>query len=95
MKLPNFVKVEDELSNKNFAELRRVFFDMYAGAVAKETQATLAVGDNQIAPTVPFPKGRIITFQSAAANLFDKGLDSSGKWVINSSAICTIRLAFF
>lgn len=95
MKQPNFIKVQDDAAQKNFNELRKVFFEMYAGAGSKETSATLAVGDNEIPPTVPNPKGRIITFQSAASTLFDKGLNSAGKWVINSSAICDIKLAFF
>lgn len=91
---PLFVITGSETTDRNFQELRRLLADLYTGASAKETQAVLAAGDNSITPTVPAPKGRIITFQSAAANLFDKGM-VNGRWVINASAPCTIRLAFF
>lgn len=95
MKLPGFVNVDDDNTQRNFNELRRVFSDMWAGALAKETSANLVVGDNEIHPTVPNPRGRIITYQTAAATLFDKGLNAAGNWVVNSSAVCTIRLSFF
>lgn len=95
MNTPNFKKTLDPSTDFNFSELRKVFFDLFDGAAAKSTQAALVAGDNQISPTVPFPRGRIITYQDAAANLFDKGLNSIGKWVINASAPCNIRLSFF
>lgn len=95
MKTPGFIAVDDEHTRRNFDELRRVFFDMWDGALSRETTATLATGDNEIRPTVSNPKGRVITYQSAAANLFDKGLNAAGNWIINSSAPCSIRLAFF
>lgn len=95
MNRPNFAQVDDDSANHNFREISKLVYSFYDGATAKPTEATLAIGDNEITPTVSSPQGRFIIFQSAAASLFDKGLNASGKWVINASAPCTVRLAFF
>lgn len=92
---PNFVQIKDDNINKNFSEITRVMSSFYVGTLAVQTEAVLVAGDNEVVPTVASPSGRFVVYQSAAANLFDKGLNSSGKWVINASAPCTVRLAFF
>lgn len=92
---PNFAQIKDDSVNKNFQELVKLFALFYQGAVAVQVTAVLAAGDNEITPTVASPQGRFIVYQDAASTLFDKGLNSSGKWVINASAPCTVRLAFF
>lgn len=94
MRRPSLKKTDSLDTNYNFDQLAAAFQSLSDFVVAKTVSATLAIGDNSIVPTVPNPQGRLLLFQSAAANLFDKGM-INGKWVINSSAICTIRLAFF
>lgn len=95
MKKPVLLTVADGNTNRNFTELSKTLNQLYDGANAKQTTATLVVGDNEITPTVINPQGRIITYQDAASSLFDKGLNTNGKWVINASIACNIRLAFF
>lgn len=94
MKKPLFLTTGDQTTDKNFLELTRVFSGMFNGADAKLMSAALVTGDNAIVPSVAKPQGRIITYQDAASTLFDKGL-INGHWVINASAPCNIRLAFF
>lgn len=94
MRRPSLKKTNSSDLDYNFNQLATSFQSLSDFAGAKTVSATLAVGDNSIVPTVANPQGRLLLFQSAAANLFDKGL-VNGKWVINSSAICSIRLAFF
>lgn len=92
---PLIARVADETSNRNFQELQRFFVELFPGVWAREREVTLITGDNAIMPSAPRPRGRIIVYQSAAANFFDKGLNASGAWVLNSSAPCTIRIAFY
>lgn len=65
-------------------------------AVGKLTPlTTLAVGVNAITPTVANPVGRITAFQSAVSNIYDIGLNrATGKWEVNSSAVCSVRFLF-
>lgn len=92
---PYFAKTNDNILDRNFQELTRVFASLSDTATARPLiSASLAAGDNSITPNVASPLGRIIVFQDAAASLFDKGL-INGKWVINASAPCNVKLTFF
>ena len=95
MKQPLFRRDSNVVMNQNLDELTKQFSEFYPGVYAKEKEVVVSTGDNTISPTVPRPRGRLITFQDAAATFFDKGLDSNGLWVLNASAPCTIRIAFF
>lgn len=92
---PLLLRVEDSTLDRNFTELTKQFSEMHPVVKAKEVAVALVVGDNEINPSIAAPQGRIITFQDAAASLFDKGLNARGLWVINSTAICNIRISFF
>lgn len=95
MKKPVFKQSGNQVLDYNFTELTKRFSELFDGCAAKQTEVVLSTGDNEIVPTIANPQGRFITFQSAAADLFDKGLNINGKWVLNASAPCTIRIAFF
>jgi len=95
MTKPKFVKTNLDAVDRNFQELTKLWGAFFPGVTAvAPISATLAAGDNAITPTITNPQGRLITFQDAAASLFDKGM-VDGKWVINASAPCNIKLTFF
>lgn len=95
MSRPKFVKIDDDNTQTNFDELTKKFAEFSSLVDSKEVEQTLVTGDNAVTVPMPRPRGRVITYQSAAANFFDKGLDSNGRWTINASAPCTVRLFFF
>lgn len=95
MKKPLFVVTDNVDVNRNFQSLTSKFAEMFPGVDSRPITVTLVIGDNVIVPPVSRPKGRILTFQSASSVLFDKGLNSAGNWVINSSSSCTVTLYFF
>lgn len=95
MKKPLFVSTDNTAVNRNFQSLTNKFAEMFPGVDSRPITVTLVVGDNVVVPPVVRPRGRILTFQSAASNLFDKGLNAAGNWVINASSACTVTLYFF
>lgn len=94
-KRPRFVPVTDLNTQQNFDEVTKHFVELYPGVWAREQEVTLGVGDTSVRPSTPRPRGRLITFQTAASDIFDRGLQADGTWTFNSSAACTIRVAFF
>lgn len=94
MRRPNLVSTGDRDTDRNFTEVGKHFLELFDGCGAKLKSYDLVAGDNSLTPTVSRPTGRFVVFQSAAATLFDKGL-SGDSWVINASAPCTVKLAFF
>lgn len=95
MKKPLFVSTDNVAVNRNFQSLTNKFAEMFPGVDSRPITVTLVIGDNVVVPPVARPKGRILTFQSAASNLFDKGLNADGNWVINASSSCRVTLYFF
>lgn len=86
--------VDDEPSQANFQELQRFFVELYPGVWSKEQTVALITGNNTIHTGLAKPRGRIITYQDAASNLFDS-VPGDGTWIINASAPANIRLAFY
>lgn len=54
----------------------------------------LVVGANYIPLPIPKPEGRLITYQSAASSITDGGV-VGGKWLLNATVACTVRIMFF
>lgn len=92
---PSYIRVSDAATYHNFVETARNFVELWPGVWAHEMSMTLATGDNKVKPPMPRPRGRITTYADSAAVVFDKGLDSQGNWVLNSSAPVNLRVAFF
>lgn len=95
MKKPGLKKTGNNDLDYNFNQVGNALQGLADLAGSKTVSVDLIAGDNQIVPTVANPQGRLLLFQSAAATLFDRGLNTLGKWVINSSAPCAVRIAFF
>lgn len=92
---PTFVKTNQAETDRNFQELTRLFAGLFPLVSSNPVMSVaLVAGDNTVTPNVPVPQGRFITYQDAASTLFDKGF-SGGKWTINASAPCNIKLTFF
>ena len=95
-KRPLLRRVADEATQYNFTEILRNLVELGPVALAQPTALiTLATGDNLVTPTVQHPQGRVVAYQSAAADLTDKGLNATGQWVLTSTAPCVVRLLFF
>lgn len=87
--------VPEPTSDENFKRIGDALSRTNAVNNSEPVSADLAAGDNAITtPGKTHAKGRIVVYQSAAADLFDKGVDASGRWVINASAPCTVLLIF-
>lgn len=95
MKRPLLVKTADDKADDNF---RRIADTLELAGPLGNTEpvvVTLEVGDNPVKPPGRTrPRGAIITFRSAVADIYDKGLDASSRWVFNSSAPVTIHVVF-
>ncbi len=88
-------RLKDRDVDRNFNEVDKAMSELGPLVRARPTGfIDLVAGDNVIKPTVPGATGRLITYQSAVADLTDKGL-VDGKWVITASAPCTVKLLFF
>jgi hypothetical protein len=86
---------KDKEIDNNFQEIKKSLDDTHP--VVKSRNAgpiDLAVGLNYIPLPIPKPDGRIITYQSAPADLTDSGVQGN-YWLITASAACTIKLLFF
>lgn len=86
----------DPAAQDNFARIKTVLAELCPVCHGKATElVTLAAGDNSVRPSVPRPIGRITTYIDGAVVLYDKGLNSNGQWVVNSSNACKARFIFF
>lgn len=97
MPKPVLVPVTDTKTNANFREVSKAFDEacpVIHGALTDDID--LVVGENLIKPPrrVRAPSGKIIIYQSAAADITDNGLNASGYWSLTSTAVCTVRLLF-
>lgn len=95
MRGPTIREVEDELVHQNFTEIGNTWarFGPLADA-ADPIEYTLVTGVNALRPPLR-PRGRVVVYQSAAADLFDTGLNEAGFWVLNASAPVTVRIMWF
>jgi hypothetical protein len=89
--------VDDEPTQRNFERLRTALAQMAALVGGRETGLlSLVTGDNLITPPNGLrPRGRLVLYQDAPANLSDGGLQSDGRWKLTSTAPCRVRLLFF
>ena len=97
MPQPIIAKVADDVAHRNFQEIAKVIKD--ADHVLRATLTpvlALVTGDNAVTlpRDIPNPTGCHRVFVDAAVTLFDKGL-SGGKWILNASGPCNVRLMFF
>lgn len=94
---PLFVKVHDGPTERNFKETLRLFVEAWSGAWAHETTYDLLPGDNLVKPPIPRPKGRVFTYQSSPAIVYDKTsqVDSHGMWILHASESVTIHIAWY
>lgn len=90
-------RLDDETSERNMQAIVKAFSEIGPAALGLETlDVVLAVGDNDVHSPIKRPHGRLVSYQSAASNLFDKGIKAGTEdtWVINASATCTCRFIF-
>lgn len=92
-----FSKSKDDATDRNFKEVQKHLDEMHPLVKARSVgPVDVVAGANYITvPTsLPKPFGRLVVYQSAASDFYDDGM-SAGKWVLFSSAPCTIKLLFF
>ena len=66
------VRVPDEGSHRNFAEVNKAMSEMHPVVSSKETGAiTLVAGVNRVRPPISHPSGRQVIWQNAHATIID------------------------
>ena len=92
-----FKPVDDANTHFNFQQIDKELATFGPTARSQITNLiALNVGDNSI--KIPGKMinayGRITAYQDAPSNLYDKGPDGNGNWIVNASAACNVRFLF-